>query len=527
MTLFDFYSAAHRPAREQQDGRRSFREALIFMARSTRGNTQGRFSAGLPLVLRESTLQRLHMASGMLAWSILLSEALTLFEITRGEQPFYWGVHLSRLAMFLMVLWIRPRLIQVNLAARQRLRLARIGIWALAFCLAFQECYYWPAEGKLSPAGLSRVGLVASLAPVLIPDRLRPSLLYALSLLLSIPLAHYFSLLFGLPPVALGDLFLVLARHLVSVGAAWIVAATVNQLREAISSEYGSYKLQRKLGQGGFGEVWEATHRHHQRAAAIKIIRRDCDEEACARFMREAQTLSGLECPHTVRLYDYGSSESGQLYLVMERLRGIDLDQLVKTYGPQEPERVTSILTQACLALEEAHGRGLIHRDIKPANIFLCRVGVEPDFVKLLDFGLVKPSQLETDLTHSNALLGTPDFMSPEQIQGLPVSEASDLYSLAAVGYFLLTGGPLFPSRGNPMEVLSGHLSRPPQPPSQRLGKALPQELESILLQCLKKHPGDRFPDARALYENLIRLPRWQRSQASAWWAQHPTLSST
>ena len=249
-------------------------------------------------------------------------------------------------------------------------------------------------------------------------------------------------------------------------------------------------------------------------------MRQDCDDDTAARFLREAETLSRLECPHTVRLYDYGSSESGQLYLVMELLRGIDLEVLVRRYGPQPAERVTAILSQICLSLEEAHGQQLIHRDIKPANIFLCQVGVEPDFVKVLDFGLVKPHGLGQDLTLSNALVGTPEFMSPEQIQGGVLDGRSDIYCVGAVGYYLLTASPVFPA-DNPMGVLLGHMSKSPQTPSARLGTAVPPALEEILLKCLAKSPDQRFPRARDLFQALEELPLWPRSQASRWWAEH------
>jgi len=491
-------------------------------APSTRGKTQGRFSAGLPLSLRESTLQRLRLCAGLLVWAVVVSECLTLYEVFRGHQVFFWGVHLSRLALMVCVYWGKQRLGNQEISAQERLFEARIGVWLVAFFLAFQECYYWPASGVFSPAGLSRVSLVASLAPVLIPDGLLASLLFALLVLISIPLAHWASLLFGLPAVALSSLMLYFVRHLVSVGAAWMAAATVHQLREAISADYGSYKLLRKLGQGGFGQVWEATHLHHKRLAAIKILHPQSDEEMSARFLREAETLSQLECPHTVRLFDYGSSENGQLYLVMELLKGVDLDQLVRRYGPQPPERVVTILTQVCLSLEEAHSRGLIHRDLKPANLFLCRIGVESDFVKLIDFGLVKPNLGGSQVTRSHALVGTPDFMAPEQIQGLPLDGRADLYSLGAVGYFLLTGTPVFPApQHNPMEVLMGHLHLAPQPPSQRLGRELPEELVRVLMRCLEKEPDRRFAHARALHEELSCLPRWTRAQAADWWERH------
>lgn len=483
--------------------------------------SQGRFAAGLPLSLRESTLERLRISAQILMVAMIVSEILTLYEIVRGVQPFYWGVQAARAVAFALAYTGYRILGNGDLPPARRLQMARLGMWSMAACAAYQECYFWSHDGQaVLPAGLSRVSLMACLVPVLIPDTLGRSLAFCLAILLTIPLAHWFSLLFGHPPLSGVQLTIVMVRHLISVGAAWMGAATVNQLREAISAEYGNYRLHRKLGQGGFGEVWEATHRHQKRLAAIKIVRQDCDDDTAARFLREAETLSRLECPHTVRLYDYGSSESGQLYLVMELLRGVDLEQLVRRFGPQPAERVTAILSQICLSLEEAHGHQLIHRDIKPANIFLCQVGVEPDFVKVLDFGLVKPHGLAQNLTMSNALVGTPEFMSPEQIQGGALDGRSDIYALGAVGYFLLTGTPVFQA-DNPMGVLLGHMSKEPQPPSQRLGDRVSSALEEIVLKCLEKHPDHRYPRARDLYQALESLPSWPRSQAARWWAEH------
>ena len=480
---------------------------------SSSPSTQGRFSTGLPMSLRESTLQRLSASAQILTAALILAELLTLIDILRGAQPFFLGVHLARLVALGLAYYGRTYLDNTAVPARQRMGFARLGFFLLSACVAFQECYYW-SGGQM--AGISRVGLIATLTPVLIPDSLWRSMAFSVLLLMTIPLAHWLSLAFGMPGLAPAELLLLLLRHLVAVGAAWMAAATVNQLRDALSSEYGSYRLIRKLGQGGFGEVWQATHRHARRVAAIKLIRQDCDEAAAARFMREAETLSQLECPHTVRLYDYGHSESGQLYLVMELLQGVDLDQLVKRYGPQPPGRVVSILAQTCLSLEEAHGRQLIHRDIKPANLFLCRIGVELDFVKLLDFGLVKPGGGEgANLTQSNAMVGTPDFMSPEQIEGRPLDGRSDLYSLGAVGYFLLTGRPPFECKENPMNVLLGHLSQDPDP----LDLSIPPELRRIIQSCLQKQPDGRQASARELYQQLMALPGWSRSQAAAWWA--------
>ena len=201
--------------------------------------------------------------------------------------------------------------------------------------------------------------------------------------------------------------------------------------REVVRArELGSYRLEERLGQGGMGEVWRARHRMLARPAAIKLIRRDAlasdpasAEVAATRFEREAQVIASLQSPHTVELYDFGRTEDGALYYVMELLDGVDLDAFVRRFGPLPAERVVYLLCQACSSLAELHRRGLVHRDIKPANIYLCRRGIEHDVVKVLDFGLVKqlaPAELAKSraLTRTDAVAGTPDYMAPEMAMG-------------------------------------------------------------------------------------------------------------
>ncbi len=239
---------------------------------------------------------------------------------------------------------------------------------------------------------------------------------------------------------------------------------------EAIRArDLGSYRLVEPLGSGGMGEVWRAEHVMLARPAAIKLIRTSGSaapsREVQKRFEREARATARLSSPHTVQVFDYGTTDEGTFYYVMELLDGFDLDTLVKNFGPVPPERAIYLLRQACDSLAEAHARGLIHRDIKPANIYVCRYGIEVDFIKLLDFGLVKSAgamdAADGTLTAVGTIAGTPGYMSPEMALGKNVGPEADIYSLGCVGYWLLTGRPVF-ERDTPVELLIDHARTAP-----------------------------------------------------------------
>jgi serine/threonine-protein kinase len=243
-----------------------------------------------------------------------------------------------------------------------------------------------------------------------------------------------------------------------------------------------------------------------------------------ARFEREAQATSALRSPHTVELYDFGVTDEGTFYYAMELLDGFDLDSLVKRFGPQQPERVVSILKQVCRSLADAHGLGLIHRDIKPANIYVSRLGNEYDYVKVLDFGLVKAQQEtmfgDAQLSHAGAAVGTPAFMAPEAALSKEVDPAADIYSLGCVAYWLLTGQAVF-SGDTPVEVILAHVQSDPTAPSLSTEIEVPEDLERIVLKCLKKQPDERPESAEALYRDLDRceLQRpWTEQAARQWW---------
>jgi eukaryotic-like serine/threonine-protein kinase len=299
------------------------------------------------------------------------------------------------------------------------------------------------------------------------------------------------------------------------LGVAVVISHVVTRLGQQVTKEreMGSYRMGELLGRGGMGEVYRATHRMLARPAAIKLIRpevlaaRDDSmaQTATARFRREAEAAARLRSPHTVELYDFGVTEDGTLYLVMELLEGINLELLVRQQGPLAAARVVQILRQVCESLEEAHTYGLVHRDIKPANIHLGRLGLRDDFVKVLDFGLVRsiagPS--EESLTGAAGMTpGTPAYMAPEMAHDRAVDGRADLYSLGCVAYYLLTGHLVFEGE-TPLQTILKHLQQPPEPPSKRTDRPIPAELETLVLACLAKRPDDRPQSAAGLAEAL------------------------
>jgi hypothetical protein len=291
--------------------------------------------------------------------------------------------------------------------------------------------------------------------------------------------------------------------------------------------ELGSYRLVERIGRGGMGEVWRAEHRLLARPAAIKLIRSEllagAPERAVEeRFRREAHAAAALRSPHTIQLYDFGVTRDRELYYVMELLTGIDLEQLVARDGPQPPARVVHILRQACLSLAEAHAEGMVHRDIKPGNLYLGRLGLEYDFVKVLDFGLVKVAPLggsDLRLTAPDSAAGTPAYMAPELMGDDSVDGRTDLYMLGCVGYYLLTGALVFEGQ-TAMQVVVRHLQAQPVPPSERAGRTFPPALEATILRCLAKAPSGRPAGAMALWEELGSAGAgvWTQDQARSWW---------
>ncbi len=324
------------------------------------------------------------------------------------------------------------------------------------------------------------------------------------------------------------------------VGVAVVISHVVTMLGRQVARarEMGSYQLGELLGQGGMGEVYKASHRMLARPAAIKLIRPEVlggtdsavAARAIARFRREAEAAAHLRSEHTVDLYDFGVTEDQTLYLVMEFLDGLDLESLVRQYGPLPAPRVVHVLRQVCDSLDEAHARGLVHRDIKPANIHVGRVGCREDFVKVLDFGLVKTAAtgVEQSLaTIDGVVIGTPAYMAPEMALGDHVDGRTDLYALGCVAYYLLTGEQVF-TGDTVMKVITQHLQAVPVPPSQRTELPIPAALERLVLACLAKKPEDRPQSARRLAESLDTIDgmAWSDEDAGQWWSQHHPLQA-
>lgn len=347
-------------------------------------------------------------------------------------------------------------------------------------------------------------------------------------------------------------LFFVVNFVMISVITLWLIFYFLDQLTRANAAivnlrnevrearRLGQYTLVEKIGEGGMGAVYRAKHAMLRRPTAIKLVRPDkTDEITLLRFEREVQITATLTHPNTVTIYDYGRTDDGTFYYVMEFLDGVDLSVAVRLGGPMPLGRAVRVLCQLAQALAEAHKKGLIHRDVKPANVILIQ-GHVSDLVKVVDFGLVKeiaraggdasPSQ-----TQQGQITGTPQYMSPEAItRPEAIDGRSDVYSLGCVAYFLLTGLPVFGSR-TAIEVYSDHLHSKPAPIGERVPREIPPALDQLILRCLAKDPTQR-PSTDELVAALRALAvepwaRWEESDAAAWWshfaqqiAQHRAL---
>jgi tRNA A-37 threonylcarbamoyl transferase component Bud32 len=324
---------------------------------------------------------------------------------------------------------------------------------------------------------------------------------------------------------------------LLLLSAAAILAFTllIEQLQTSIrknalaARRIGQYVLVQEIGRGASGMVYRARHELLRRPVAIKLLNPDLTNESnAARFEHEVQITSELTHPNTVAVYDYGRTPEGLFYYAMEYLSGIDLDQLVRRFGPQPEGRVINILRQVCGSLAEAHRMGLIHRDIKPANIILTRRGGVGDVAKVLDFGVVKTRRGGSEVTRADAVVGTPHFMAPESVEKPESVDArSDIYSVGAVGYWLLTGKTLFDS-DQVHELLNRQVKVTPQLASIRLGSAISPDLEQLIMLCLSKSPELRPPDAESLEQALGRCGSagsWTLQDAQRWWQEHKISS--
>jgi serine/threonine-protein kinase len=414
-----------------------------------------------------------------------------------------------------------------------------LGLWYMvytAFALAVMFHLGGVPTSQTVLPEISWVGAVVLIVAAIVPSTPKKMLIAGLIAASMNPILMLFSRAQGV--WNFGPWSRVLLMHYpdyILVGAAVVISHVVTKLGQQVTKarEMGSYQLGELLGRGGMGEVYKATHRMLARPAAIKLIRTEMlgavDEEAArlavTRFRREAEAAANLRSQHTVELYDFGVTEDGTLYLVMEFLDGMDLETLVRETGPLSAGRVIHILRQVCESLEEAHRSGLVHRDIKPANIHLGRVGLRHDFVKVLDFGLVKEvSSVRVEHSLSTIpgqmALGTPAYMAPEMALGEPVDERADIYALGCVAYYLITGQLVFEAE-KAFQMIAKHLQASPVPPSQRTDRPVSPELERLILKCLAKEARDRPQSAADLAQSLEWIPAdaWGEEQAKQWWS--------
>ena len=425
----------------------------------------------------------------------------------------------------------------------QREVLLASAAYEVAITFGFSLTEYWSLGATDHITNLvSWTCVIIAFYPVLVPGRARQvaigSFLAAGANTVAFVLAYPVRGVPMPPPdVTVSLLIPVYIAAALSLVPARVLSKMGSHLRKA--RQLGSYHLVEPLGAGGMGEVWRAEHRLLARPAAIKLIKAggemsdETRRNLVDRFEREAQATAALESPHTVDLYDFGIAQDGTFYYVMELLRGVSLEQLASRFGPQPPERVAHILLQACDSLGDAHAAGLIHRDIKPANLLVTRRAAMVDYVKVLDFGLVKLAQQDPEdvkLSRAGEVHGTPAYMAPEEATGATaVDERSDLYSLGCVAYWLLTGKMVF-DEASSVKMALAHATREPVAPSRVVGAGvIPPDLEALVMRCLAKNPEERPAGAYELAREL-QLGGWDAAwtpeRAEAWWREKlPDLS--
>jgi serine/threonine-protein kinase len=498
------------------------------------GRSGTRADRVLPPDVAADVARRLGIAALSMAFVLAVAIPTMLYVEGSGLRParplgvvFAAAALVTCLGVFAAARWgrlVSSRLVQVGLAYEV----------LICFLVSLWDRFGPFPEGDLRE--VSFVCVIVVLFPVLVPATPRTTLAVSLASALTGPVAYGLARLYGYAPRPLGDLALSTTYSLVCAGLAVAPSLVITRLVTSVSAarELGSYQLEELLGRGGMGEVWRARHRLLAQPAAIKLIlphRLASSPEGAAlaveRFRREARVTAALRSQHTVNLLDFGLADDGTFFYAMELLEGLDLSTLVERHGPLPPSRAVHLLRQACLSLAEAHEHGLVHRDVKPANLFVCKRGFEADHLKVLDFGLVSGSLEPTDprLTTDEGPFGTPTCMAPEQAKGEDVTSQADVYALGCVVYFLLAGRHVFTGANAAVTVLA-HVSAPPVPLRERVGDAVPEDLERVVLACLAKDPADRPAGVLELRRRLSACAcagAWTEAEATAWWAEHRT----
>lgn len=489
-------------------------------------------------------------ASRRLCWVSLLAAITTVlaFVLQRVLQPEVIPVQrdpVNSLALLANVLFAAGLIALQHYRVVPPLTILRLGMVfeiVVAFSIATLETSL-PFDPEAFVRGGSNLGIWIIIVGFLVPNRPIVTLTVATVAATMWPLAYFMNVArLDLQPLPLNRLLAWMLMPYSAALWAYFIGRRMHGMEVAAqkAQDLGSYHLESLIGRGGMGEVWRARHKMLAREAAIKIIRPELMQDASARqadvavrrFEREARVTADLQSPHTVYLYDFGTSREGHFYFVMELLDGVSLQKLVQTFGPQPGSRVIHLLRQVCLSLEEAHARGMVHRDLKPSNIMACKVALQHDFVKVLDFGLVKPTQAEdfTHLTVDGVSAGTPGYIAPEIAMGEErIDGRADLYTLGCVAYYLLTGTLVF-TETSPTAMAVAHVQKAPPSPSERTELPIAPDLERVVLQCLAKKPDDRPASARALIRMLdacVDAKQWCSEDADAWWRTHLPPSSS
>jgi serine/threonine-protein kinase len=490
------------------------------------------------LVIRSA--KRLRALALVYAFVFLMTSFSGLFLADFSElESFYdWGPSAISIVVALVVAWVTTR---PQTTARMLMTVGLTFEVVGSFGIAIAQ--YWGVyEGldyqmdHLEIFGLSWVAAWVMLFSIVIPAKPGKALIATVASVSAVPITIGLTMKYGGTTIVLtpGEFVVgLILPYVLIILMTHVGARAIYRLGTDVSKarELGSYRLVERLGQGGMGEVWRAKHRMLARPAAIKLVRPEVLEGggehhdiALKRFAQEAQATASMRSPNTIELYDFGVSAEGTFFYVMELLDGFDLETLVQKFGPVPVERAVYLIRQVCHSLAEAHEHGLIHRDIKPANIYMCRYGRDLDFVKVLDFGLVKyrgERERDVKLTAPDVVGGTPGYLAPEQVAGdQPIDGRTDIYSLGCVAYWLLTGHLVFHAP-TAMRTMVMHLNEEPVPPSRRTEMDIPAALEQIIMQCLEKDPARRVQTADELSRALAACetrPVWDREQQARWW---------
>lgn len=482
-------------------------------------------------------LQRRLSAFGRIVAGFIFSYLLAFNYVNLLNESFDWAGNASNrwhlfAALVNLGVWLGSRNGRRSLSALKTLDTA--GFWLTGIAIA---AAVWEAD----PAGSRNWAMLLELAYLMV----------ARSVLVPSSGARTMVLCAGLVPWAVhaawdfevrrGMVAFEIIRHTaeaflfcsIAVGLATLASQVIFGLRARVREAHriGQYTLVDKVGEGAMGVVYRAQHALLRRSTAIKLLPPEkSDAEARSRFEQEVQHTSRLTHPNTVAIYDYGRTRDGVFYFAMEYLDGLNLEQLVRRFGPQPPARVVHLMKQVCASLAEAHAEGLVHRDVKPANLVLCERWGAADVVKVVDFGLVRGFAGSAFGSPEESLpMGTPLHMSPESIQSpSAVEPRSDLYAVGTVAYYLLTGIHVFEA-STVKDVLLHHLTSVPTPPSRRTSQPIPSALEALVMSCLAKSASARPESAAALQEafaNCQGVGEWTQHEAKAWWEKFRGVTS-